>query len=214
MTENHGEENGRPQRAQARHSAERQLKQVTNDALERDFDAALAKYANVEPRFGLEERLLANLRAERERAAVRVWWRWPAAAAATVVVLILALFLSWRTGHPQSGKTSAHNPSEGAKERPIAKVAQKPHFASEQQASGRSAVANRPRHPVAVATSEPRLEQFPSPRPLSEKEEILARYVATYPEHATLVAAARTEALRLDAIEEMRDPASQGNSQP
>jgi hypothetical protein len=211
MTENHGEENGRPQRAQARHSAERQLKQVTNDALERDFDAALAKYANVEPRFGLEERLLANLRAERERAAVRVWWRWPAAAAATVVVLILALFLSWRTGHPQSGKTSAHNPSEGAKERPIAKVAQKPHFASE-GASARS--ANRPRHPAAVATSEPRLEQFPSPRPLSEQEEILARYVATYPEHATLVAAARTEALRLDAIEEMRDPASQGNSQP
>jgi len=49
---------------------------------------------------------------------------------------------------------------------------------------------------------------------LSEQEEILARYVATYPEHATLVAAARARALRHDAIEEMRDPASEGTSQP
>jgi hypothetical protein len=177
-------------------------------------DAALAKYVSVEPRVGLEERLLANLRAERQHAPVRLWWRWPAAAAVTVVVLILALFLSWRTGHPQPGRTNAHNLTEGGKDGQIAKVAQESHFPSEPPASGRSAVANRPRHPTAVVTSAPRLEQFPSPRPLSEQEEILARYVATYPEHATLVAAARAEALRRDAVEELRDPASEGNSQP
>ena len=214
MTENHGEENGRPQRAQGWHPAERQPGQVTKDVLECEFDAALAKYANVEPRFGLEERLLANLRAERERAPFRVWWRYAAAAAVTVIVLILVPFLSWRTGHPQPGKANAHNLTEGGKDWQIAKVAQEPRFPSEQPASGRSAVANRPLHPAAVLTSAPRLEQFPSPRPLSEQEEILARYVAAYPEHATLVAAARAEALRHDAIEEMRDPAGEGNSQP
>jgi len=32
-----------------------------------EFDDALAKYARVEPRAGLEERILANLRAEQAR---------------------------------------------------------------------------------------------------------------------------------------------------
>ena len=43
------------------------------DPLDRDLDAALAKYAAVEPRAGLEDRVLANLRAERgQRSGSRV----------------------------------------------------------------------------------------------------------------------------------------------
>ena len=37
------------------------------DEFDRMLDAALAKYAAVEPRTGLEERVLANLRAEQAR---------------------------------------------------------------------------------------------------------------------------------------------------
>jgi len=40
---------------------------------------------------------------------------------------------------------------------------------------------------------------------LSEQERILADYVADYPEHAALIARARTEALRQDGAEEMRE---------
>jgi hypothetical protein len=39
----------------------------------------------------------------------------------------------------------------------------------------------------------PKLDQFPSPRPLSEQEQILMSYVARYPENAALVAQAQAE---------------------
>jgi hypothetical protein len=43
---------------------------------------------------------------------------------------------------------------------------------------------------------------------LSKQEQILATYVARYPEHAALVAEAMTEALRQDREEEARPPGS------
>jgi hypothetical protein len=46
---------------------------------------------------------------------------------------------------------------------------------------------------------------------MSEQEKILARYVAQYPEHAALIAEARTEALRKDRREEEETGASPGN---
>ena len=49
----------------------------------------------------------------------------------------------------------------------------------------------------------PKLDQFPSPQPLSEQEKLLQSYVAKYPEQAVLIARARTEALRQDQLEEM-----------
>ena len=41
-----------------------------------------------------------------------------------------------------------------------------------------------------VAAGSPKLDQFPSPQPLSEQEKILTNYVAQYPEHAVLIARA------------------------
>ena len=46
-------------------------------ALDRELDAALAQYGAGEPRAGLEQRVLTNLRAERKKIASRTWWRWP-----------------------------------------------------------------------------------------------------------------------------------------
>ena len=53
--------------------------------------------------------------------------------------------------------------------------------------------------------SSPRMPEFPSPAPLTEQEKILAQYVAKYPEHAALIAEARTEELHRDE-EEMAEP--------
>jgi hypothetical protein len=53
-----------------------------------------------------------------------------------------------------------------------------------------------------VAESAPKLAQFPSPQPLSEQEQILASYVARYPDSAALVAEARAAALQQDLEEE------------
>jgi hypothetical protein len=49
--------------------------------------------------------------------------------------------------------------------------------------------------------SEPKLDVFPSPLPLSEQEKLLAIYVGQDPEHAALVAQARMADLRHEAEE-------------
>jgi hypothetical protein len=182
---------------------------LRNDKLDRELNAALAKFAAVEPRRGLEDRILVNLRAEQQHNSARTWWHWPAVAA-LAVVMVLAVSLAWRPGkavrnitaqpitrqinqHP--GKQSTNNEirptrlHDAASERRV-----KPHAVSQQ----------------ATVSPAPKLGQFPSPQPLSEQEEMLARYVAKFPEHAALIAQARTEELRRDSTEEMAEAASAG----
>jgi hypothetical protein len=88
------------------------------DEFDRMLDAALAKYAAVEPRTGLEERVLANLRAEQARVPDQAWWRWSAIAAVAAVVVV-AVALSLRSDKPSHPDVANHPPTpiEAAKER-------------------------------------------------------------------------------------------------
>jgi hypothetical protein len=185
----------------------------TQDELDRVLDAALAKYAAAEPRAGLEARVLADLRAEREQVPDRSWWRWSAVAVLASVVVV-AVTLAWRSGRPSLPvvKNDPSAPANVSKE-------PKRQVASDGVGSGvrpprpgtGPKVAVSPNVPIAVA--HPKLGQFPSPHPLSEQEKILQNYVAKYPEQAVLVARARSEELRRDQLEEMQafpagDPAT------
>jgi hypothetical protein len=167
------------------------------DDLDRALDAALTKYAAVEPRVGMEERVLANLRAQRAQDSVRGWWPRRLVFALAAAVVVVSLLLVFRSAHQQQVNLHRIPPP----------VTQQDWVHDGTEASVRpSAVKKRrtpaPRHLSAVAATEPRLEQFPSPQPLSEQEEILKSYVVRYPEHAALIAEARTEALRQDAADE------------
>jgi len=191
-----------------------------HDALDRQLDAALAKYAAVEPRTGLEERVLAslrlaNLRIEQQRAATRSWWRWPVVAALTAAIA-LTVSLVWRSAESTHRITVQHPPA----------LAQTNAAGTEVANEGRSGSIPRPlkpvrtrkphavSHAVTVVAFAPKLDQFPSPQPLSEQETILARYVTKFPDHAALIARARTEELRRDSAEEIGEAGSAGqNSQ-
>lgn len=182
--------------------------QSENDELGRELDAALAKYAAVEPRQGLEERVLANLRAEQAQVPDRAWWQWsviPAAAVAAVVVVALAL--AWRSGQP-SHPVVASDP---------AAPTQAPKEPATQVVSIGAGNGVRPREHAAIprtaantshrnqfVAANPKLDQFPSPHPLSEQETILKDYVAKYPKQAALIARAANEALRRDQLEEVQ----------
>ena len=182
------------------------------DSLDRELDAALAKYAAVEPRTGLEERLLANLRAEREHAPDRAWWRWSVVSAVMLAAVVIVVTLAWKPStqrapviadHPLTATPGVKQPGPG------------PTVASKGPASGDNSPAPRPTikpvmhrtHSVAVAEAHPKLDQFPSPQPLSEQEKILQSYVAAYPHEALLIAIDRGEALRRD-LEELKVLAS------
>jgi hypothetical protein len=178
---------------------------LNNDALDRELDAALAKFTAGEPRAGLEDRILANLRAQQAQVTERPWWRWPASAALTAAIVV-TLFLAWRLETPV--QKIASNPSAtkqidghaGTQTNRGASGTTQPVTGSERRLKPRAV-----RHSVRVPSPAPKLDQFPSPQPLSEQERILARYIANFPEQAALVAQARADLRRRDAAEEIDD---------
>ncbi len=172
------------------------------DELDLMLDATLAKYAAVEPRAGLEDRVLANLRAERANKLHRAWWPWSVAAAVAMILVVL-LALPWR---------ASQSTTPVAADRHLSHAPQGSQKSGTQLASNGQEGPTRPRRPDAapkkirrvsqLIADQPKLDQFPSPQPLSEQEKILATYVAEYPEHAVLIARARSEQLRRDELEE------------
>jgi hypothetical protein len=155
------------------------------DELVLSLDTALANYAAVEPRAGLDERVLANLRAERARAPESSWWRWGFAAA----VLLIGAALAWRTAHP-SHPVLVNRPVE---------TQPAPTQSRETANAGAKTIPERvpPRRkqnrlPISTKlAADPKLDVFPSPQPLSEQELALARYVRNFPRDAKLVAQAQ-----------------------
>ncbi|HME35405.1 MAG TPA: hypothetical protein VKF84_09210 [Candidatus Sulfotelmatobacter sp.] len=175
-----------------------------HDELDRTLDAALAKYAAVEPRAGLEDRILANLQAERTRLPNRAWWRW-GYAVAMVVALIVAI-LAWKTARP-SHAVIVERPAVGNRQ--------------EQKPSPRLAKAGAESRPIpvrvgrtrvpppnsAIAAASPKLDVFPSPRPLSEEELALAQYVRNFPSDANQVAREQ-EASEREVLAKMQELAN------
>ncbi len=158
------------------------------------LDAALAQYAAVEPRAGLEERVLANLRTEPAPVTGCAWWRWGLAGALAAIVIVAAA-LTWTAGgsahlpmanHPTTTeqiRRAANPPTATASERLFAN-------APTRVAHSGGAIAARRVAPraQAVAQADPKLDVFPSPQPLSEEELALARYVRNFPGDAKLAA--------------------------
>jgi hypothetical protein len=198
MTEQNYSNDYRPEDAKRRVSE--------TDALDRELDAALARYAAVEPRAGIEARVLASLQAERE-LSTHGRWGWKPVTALAAAVLILAAVLAWTSGRRT---LAVHHESAAAAPAQVAwNGANRPERPPTPAVP--SKVSSHSSHPAhQLATTVPKLEQFPSPQPLSEQEQMLANYVAKDPEHAVLVARARMAALRHDQSEEMQAPSFGG----
>ncbi|MGH9863658.1 MAG: hypothetical protein ACRD35_09580 [Candidatus Acidiferrales bacterium] len=189
--------------------------------LDQLLDAALARYAQVEPRPGLEERLLAGVRAEPSRP---LWLRWawlPAAAGGLALLLAGVFFLSERreTARPAppvartAEAPTAVAPSTIAKETaPVAPAKVKPSpprplaaRAAEAPTAVAPSTIAKETAPVAPAKMTPRTTrpataslaalprrpEFPSSSPLSEQEQLLLRYVQRTPREELLTAALR-----------------------
>lgn len=169
----------------------------TDDDFDRALDGVLAQYAAVEPRPGLEGRILRNLRLAALTADARPWRTSSMAAVLAVALLIAALLVWWRHQSLQP-PTAVHRP-------PVREAPMDPYSANREpgpverkKPHGRT---TRPRPQQETVASGPKLDVFPSPLPLSEQEKLLAIYVGQYPEHAALIAEARMADLRHEAEE-------------
>jgi len=170
------------------------------DALDRELDTALARYAAVEPRAGLEARVLANLQAERELSSAHGPWGWKPVTALATAVLILVAVSVWISGR----RTQAvrHEPAAMPHAQVASNDANRPERPATPAVTSKASGHNA-HHAHRLAGTVPKMEQFPSPHPLSEQEQMLANYIAEYPQHALLVARALADPLRPDQLKEI-----------
>jgi len=185
---------------------------LENDPLDRELDAALANYAAVEPRAGIEQRILANLRAEQNHASVRPWWRLPAGGAILVAGLVVAVLLASKFSKPAPNLTAHHVPTV------TLPAAESQTYGNNRPGGAAPAPRKKPmrvaRHRENQNASAPKLDVFPSPKPLSEQEKMLVAYVAQHRQQAVLIARARMAELKQDMAKEADRENSAPNRQP
>jgi hypothetical protein len=163
------------------------------------LDRGLAKYAAVEPRVGMGDRILTNLRADREDIRHYSWWQWTWAVAA--VVVIVGALLAWRSTWPSRIQVVSHPaPAHQDSIRPAPQIASDRAVPRLRHVSG--VTSRRPSSP-ATAEENPKLDVFPSPRPPSEEELALAQYVRNFPSEAQQVAQAQ-EASEREVLAKMQ----------
>jgi hypothetical protein len=143
------------------------------------LEGALKRYAAVEPRAGIEGRVLENLAAQRERRLIGWRWMW---ALSSIGALVVALAL-WPS-HSSSGIAPDQRPG---REGSATIVPPAPKTVQSVSAKPRQ-VRRAPRALKAVLEAEAKLPRFPSPRPIGEQELLLVEYVQRYPDEAILIA--------------------------
>ena len=183
------------------------------DDLDLMLDASLAKYAAVEPRPGLEQRVLAHLSVEAVLPSRHPWLQWGLAGALAVITVVGVL--AWRSNqapHP----VIANHPSTTIQRSSIQEIRPAPH-ATDKVVTVTHASVPRPaarRAPASRPATHPKLDQFPSPQPLSAEEIALAQYVENFPKEARLIAdtqeqfALETQKVMNDAGSEIRPSGS------
>ena len=135
-----------------------------NDELDRRIDNALAGYAGVEPLAGLEERVMRQVRMASRRRVLG--WAAAIAVAASVVVTVSVVRVprvvtpTYRVGVPAVMRPA-----------PVVEKA-------------RVVTMRRARTRARRARPLPKLEQFPTPTPLTAEERALIAFVGRYPKEA------------------------------
>jgi hypothetical protein len=163
------------------------------DQFDRWLDSALQNYGNVQPRVGLESRIMANLAAHKAgMAARRCWWLAVVTAAATAVVAIAAWFGSGSSDQGRSLGNFVHKAPSTKQTKSEVNVLP---VAKQIMAKAAAQPRLRPHYEKVFALPDlPKLSQFPSPQPLSQQEQMLSLYVREFPREAMMVAEAQAQA--------------------
>jgi hypothetical protein len=155
------------------------------------LEASLARYRAAEPPVGLEARLLAKLRAAGQTAP-RLSWGWLAVGSVLAASLVAAigLYLVRPGKEPRPAREIAATSRDQKKLVSPAPIAKSPRtWVAEPRHTRGPALGLAPRLEVAPLLP----EQFPTPRPLSEQETLLLRFVKEAPQPALMALPAETQ---------------------
>lgn len=179
--------------------------------IERELDAALARYSAAEPHGGLEQRVLANLRAHDARPAGFAWKHWVAAGFATAILAGLAIWAGGRRPpmvniNPVVFKHEAVE-AGGSVSAVFSKndlnLGRTEGHSQGKLMARRAQRRRKARVAAASLDAMPKLAQFPAPEPLTEQERLLIQFVEQDPEGAALFAEVRAKELQR-ASDEMK----------
>lgn len=149
--------------------------------LDRWLDDALADYVNVEPRPGLENRIVARVASETNSRKTIPRWS-IAMGAATLAILLLSLCPAFQTVPAPHVIWSVAVPP--------------PMRAPASESVSRRASLKSKNVVIARSYSGPKLDRFPSQSPLTEQELTLVQFAQNFPQRAALVAQAQTDLQR------------------
>lgn len=172
--------------------------QKKDQQMDEILDALLSNYSAVQPRPGLETRILANIRdVENSAKSSQSWgfkWIWGLAAACTVIIALAVLIgLNRKIATPTI--TSVAPPA-------LVQTTQQRHLQTKMTVA--SAVNHSPKkhaQPTIQSASLPinqRPDVFPTPEPLSEEEKLLVRYVTRTPREELMAQSRPFEPFRLE----------------
>jgi hypothetical protein len=152
------------------------------------LDSMLREYSAVEPRPGLETRILANLRevqAKRRSWSILSAWAWGGAAVTAVLIAALMFHLV---------RPAVQPPATRVEEATTSPVPPAPVNAAGSNETERShaRLTHRVRPPDIRTVADNRPDVFPTPAPLSEQEQLLLRYLAGTPKEE-LIAQSRPD---------------------
>lgn len=192
---------------------DRKSNEPSEDEFDRILDAALAKYASAEPRTGLEERILATLHSSEIPMLHSAWSRW--ALGTALAAVLMALVIGLRSIKPNSEVGRHQKPAQlRSSEAELHGLGQDVDVHKHQAPIDTSAVSTITIRRKPKVPKNPKLDVFPSPHPLSEQEQMLARYVAQFNDEAVVVARVRNEGMRVDREKEMQEVERSGNQDP
>jgi hypothetical protein len=144
------------------------------------LDSLLANYSSVEPRPGLENRILANLRDAEENKSPAGWWnfKWLWAGAVTAAIIVAAVLIGGRHRvAPPTHVIVKTSPAVPQPEiQPHAPIARKETVRIHPR---KSLAPTRPQNAALALNERPAV--FPTPTPLSEQEKLLISYLAGTP---------------------------------
>ncbi len=178
------------------------------------LEDGIGAYSQAEPRAGLEGRVLAGIAAQGRQTRWRfAWWGVLAFGCAVSAIAVVWLGLGDRKS-PLPGPIAKVT----VPERVVPEQSDEAAMRDDESSVGMTSVPDRSRPGAATPVRQkltrttppmtPKLERFPSPRPLSEQEQMLASYVENNPQTAALVAEVRAKALKRDLDEEAAEGAS------
>jgi hypothetical protein len=154
------------------------------DRFDELLDKALRQYGNIEPRIGLETRILANIRAAGNRSHWRHTWL-VAATVTAALVISMAIGIWHQVLTPKQNVPAPAVSQDAMKEVNSATIPRNPRLVKPRTSRRRQ--RSIPGSNLGSPDS-PRLDKFPSPLPLSQEELLLARYAEHFPKEALLVA--------------------------